>query len=76
MSCTGLDRIQIVASMNPSTTVGRHALSPRFTSLMRTVCIGYPDTAQLQTIYGSMLEGVLSNVGCTALLLCLLLFWL
>ena len=48
--------------MNPATTVGRHQLSPRFTALVRTAYIGYPPVAQLQTVYGSMLEQVLRKV--------------
>ena len=48
--------------MNPATTVGRHQLSPRFTALVRTAYIGYPHVAQLQTVYGSMLEQVLHKV--------------
>jgi dynein heavy chain 2 len=31
----GLEKIQIVASMNPATTVGRHPLSTRFTAIVR-----------------------------------------
>ena len=61
--CAGLNRIQIVGSMNPATTVGRHQLSPRFTALVRTAYIGYPPVAQLQMVYGSMLEQVLRKVS-------------
>ena len=49
--------------MNPATTVGRHQLSPRLTALVRTAYIGYPPAAQLQTVYGSMLEQVLRKVN-------------
>lgn len=35
-----LERIQIVASMNPSTTIGRHKISTRFTA---NVCVSYMD---------------------------------
>ena len=31
----GLEKIQIVASMNPATTVGRHPLSTRFSAIVR-----------------------------------------
>lgn len=35
----GLEGVQIVASMNPGSTLGRHTLSTRFTSIIRTCCI-------------------------------------
>jgi len=34
--------------MNPSTTVGRHRLTTRFTAIMRIASISYPDRDQLQ----------------------------
>jgi dynein heavy chain 2 len=57
-----LERIQIVCSMNPSSTVGRHQLTTRFTSLMRIVYIAYPSREQLQTIYSSYVDGALEKV--------------
>jgi hypothetical protein len=35
--------VQIVASMNAATTVGRHALSTRFTAIVRIGVVDYPD---------------------------------
>lgn len=37
----GLEGVQIVASMNAGTSLGRHKLTPRFTSVVRICCIGY-----------------------------------
>ena len=35
----GLENVQIVASMNPGNTLGKHTLSTRFTSIARICCI-------------------------------------
>lgn len=37
-----LERIQIVASMNPSSTIGRHKISTRFTANVRIYYMSYP----------------------------------
>lgn len=37
----GLEGVQIVASMNAGTGLGRHKLTTRFTSIVRICCIGY-----------------------------------
>uniref|UniRef100_W5MJK1 Cytoplasmic dynein 2 heavy chain 1 n=1 Tax=Lepisosteus oculatus TaxID=7918 RepID=W5MJK1_LEPOC len=55
----GLENIQIVASMSAGGTVGRHALTSRFTSIVRICTIDYPDREQLQTIYSAYLQPVL-----------------
>ena len=36
----GLEGVQIVASMNPGSMLGRHSLSTRFTSVVRICSIG------------------------------------
>ena len=36
----GLEGVQIVASMNPGSILGRHSLSTRFTSVVRICSIG------------------------------------
>ena len=46
-------RIQIVGSMNASTTVGRHALTSRFTAVVRVACCTYPERTQLQVTSSS-----------------------
>lgn len=49
-----IERIQIVGSMNPGSTVGRHQLSTRFTARARIAYMTYPDKEQLQTVYTQM----------------------
>ncbi|PRP81711.1 hypothetical protein PROFUN_10811 [Planoprotostelium fungivorum] len=58
----GLERVQLICSMNPSTTVGRYPLTTRFTALMRILYIVYPSRQHLQTIYSSYLDAVLSVI--------------
>ncbi|XP_065833043.1 cytoplasmic dynein 2 heavy chain 1-like isoform X2 [Oscarella lobularis] len=55
----GLDGVQIVASMNPGSTMGRHLLTTRFTSVVRLCSIGYPDHDQLHAVYGAYLKPIL-----------------
>jgi dynein heavy chain 2 len=38
------DKIQIVCSMLPSTSIGRHELTPRFTAITRILAVDYPTT--------------------------------
>ncbi|KAI8824969.1 dynein heavy chain and region D6 of dynein motor-domain-containing protein [Fimicolochytrium jonesii] len=57
----GIEHIQIVASMNPSATMGRHDLSTRFTSVIRQSFITYTDRDQLQSVYRLLLQPVLAN---------------
>lgn len=56
-----VERVQIVGSMTPPGSVGRHALSTRFTALVRIVTMGYPDRENLATIYTNMAQRVLAN---------------
>ncbi|KAG2385509.1 hypothetical protein C9374_003324 [Naegleria lovaniensis] len=57
----GLERIQIVASMNPATTVGRYDLTSRFTSIVRTAYMSYTDKQQLKQIVFTYLKAALSK---------------
>ncbi|CAM9134653.1 unnamed protein product [Chrysoparadoxa australica] len=56
-----LERIQLVASMNAATTVGRHPLSTRFTATVRVGIVGYPDANELTTVYECFLEKAFSD---------------
>ncbi|CAF3391936.1 unnamed protein product [Rotaria sp. Silwood1] len=56
-----LENIQIVGSMNPSNTLGRHKLSTRFTSIVRICSINYPNEEQLQIIYANYLQAILKQ---------------
>ena len=53
-----LEKIQIVASISPATTVGRHKLSQRFVANLRVLSMGYPSSGHLVQIYSDLLEGV------------------
>lgn len=57
-----LERIQIVASINAATTVGRHPLSTRFTAVVRICVVDYPETNELVSVYDTFLSVVLKSV--------------
>ena len=60
----GIERIHIVASMNPGSTVGRHPLSTRFTAIVRLASIEYPDARELAAVYGAFMTAALGpNCG-------------
>ncbi|RLN86865.1 hypothetical protein BBJ28_00018703, partial [Nothophytophthora sp. Chile5] len=54
----GVEKIQLVASMNAATTVGRHPLSTRFTAIVKVAYMDYPTTEELCVVYSTFLEGV------------------
>lgn len=55
----GLEGIQIIGSINPGGSLGRHSLSTRLTAIVRLCCIDYPTTDQLQAVYGAYLQPVI-----------------
>lgn len=55
------ERIQIVASINASTTVGRHPLSTRFTAVVRIGVVDYPESSELTAVYNTFLKVVLNS---------------
>ena len=57
----GVERIQVVCSMNPATTVGRQPLAPRLAALMHVASMSYPPSAQLQTIVSTLLARTLDK---------------
>ncbi len=57
----GLERVQIVASMNAATTVGRHVLSTRFTAIVRIGYVDYPSTSELTEVYTTYLEALANS---------------
>ena len=58
----GLDKnIQLVATMNPATTVGRHPLSTRFTAIARLGAIDYPEPSELKAVYNTFLQAAIST---------------
>ena len=56
-----MERISIVASMNPSTTIGRHRISTRFTANVRLAYMDYPTQEELLPVYNLYLKTVLSH---------------
>ncbi|XP_023209641.1 cytoplasmic dynein 2 heavy chain 1-like, partial [Centruroides sculpturatus] len=54
-----LDGIQIISSFSSGTSLGKHSLSSRFTSLVRICAVSYPDDEQLKLIYTSYLKPIL-----------------
>lgn len=57
----GIENVQIVCSMNPSTTLGRHPLSTRFTSVIRQCFITYCDKEQQMNIYRVLLQPLIGS---------------
>ena len=41
------DKIKIIASMAPTSTIGRHSLSTRFTANVNIITITYPNKEEL-----------------------------
>lgn len=58
----GVERVHIVCSMNPATTVGRHALSTRFTAIVRIAYIDYPSQRELVAVYSAFLQAALRGL--------------
>ena len=58
----GLERIQLVCSMNPATTLGRQPLSPRLAALMHVAYMGYPASPHLQSVLSTTLVSTLPKV--------------
>jgi len=56
-----LEHVQIVASMAPASTLGRHRLATRFTANVRVCCISYPSTDEIQSIYTQIVSTALTS---------------
>ena len=56
-----LEKVQIAASMNPSTTIGRHKISTRFTANVRIAAMDSPQTEELLPVYTDYLRTMLSD---------------
>ena len=56
-----LERIQIIASMNPSSTVGRYEITTRFTGNVRMLFLDYPNNEDMNIIYNQYLKAILSS---------------
>ena len=53
----GLMNIQIVCSMNPATTVGRHPITTRFTAIAGIAYMSYTPREEMLDVYSTMFEG-------------------
>ena len=53
-----MEGVQIVGSMTPSSSLGRHALTTRLTSVVCVCFMSPPDRDQLETIYSTYLTAV------------------
>jgi dynein heavy chain 2 len=47
--------------MNPSTTIGRHKISTRFTANVRIAYVEYPSMEDLIPVYGEFMRCILSH---------------
>ena len=56
-----MERITIVASMNPSTTIGRHKISSRFTANVKLAYMDYSSQEELLPVYNMYLKTILSH---------------
>ena len=56
-----IEKVQIICSMNPATTVGRHPLSTRFTAIVRVAYVDYPTKEELVEIYNVFVTAALSE---------------
>ncbi|XP_042145642.1 cytoplasmic dynein 2 heavy chain 1 [Ixodes scapularis] len=59
----GLERIQIVATMSSGSSLGKHRLSTRFTSLARILALQYPEKEQLVRVYSAYLRPVMVHLA-------------
>jgi dynein heavy chain 2 len=56
-----LEHVQIIASVAPATTLGRHRVSTRFTAIVRVCSISYPSADELVEIYTQLMATALTN---------------
>jgi dynein heavy chain 2 len=56
-----LEHVQIVSSIAPSSTLGRHRLATRFTAIVRVCSIEYPTGEELQEVYTQIASAALMN---------------
>ena len=61
-----LDKIQIICSMNPSSTIGRYDITSRLTGKIKMIYIDYPQDNELCLIYTKYLESILQYIDNTS----------
>nr|CCC94835.1 putative dynein heavy chain [Trypanosoma congolense IL3000] len=57
----GIERIQLVASMNPVVSAGRYAVTPRLLAVVGIVFMAYPSKAGLLQIYTEYFNSIFSS---------------
>jgi len=57
----GIEKVHIVASMNPATTVGRNQLSTRFTAIVNILYMDYPPKDELVAVFSTFMQAVMSS---------------
>jgi dynein heavy chain 2 len=56
-----LEHIQIICSIAPASTLGRHILATRFTANVRVCSVSYPTQDELREIYTQIMQAALMN---------------
>ncbi|KAL7707900.1 dynein heavy chain cytosolic putative [Lotmaria passim] len=56
-----VERVQIVGSMNPPGSMGRHPVAPRFLAITSVLAISYPSKESLQQVYSEFLNVMLQS---------------
>lgn len=56
-----LEHVQIIASIAPASTLGRHRLATRFTANVRVCYMSYCSSEELQAVYSKMMLAALQN---------------
>lgn len=56
------EKIQIICTMNPPSTLGRYQISSRCTAHMRIINVEYPSAESLEFIYDSICENDISKI--------------
>ncbi|KAG5468467.1 hypothetical protein LSCM1_02447 [Leishmania martiniquensis] len=56
-----VERVQIVGSMNPPGSMGRHPVAPRFLAITSVLSVSYPSKEALQQVYSEFLKVMLQS---------------
>ncbi|KAK7197103.1 dynein heavy chain [Novymonas esmeraldas] len=56
-----VERVQIVGSMNPPGSMGRHPVAPRFLAITSVLAVSYPSKEALQQVYSEFLRVMLQD---------------
>ncbi|GET89825.1 dynein heavy chain, putative [Leishmania tarentolae] len=59
----GVERVQIVASMNPTPSAGRYPVTPRLLALASIVTVSYPSKTSLSQVYTTYWAGLLRQTS-------------